>query len=144
MIRTVFCLYTIRSNSLCEVEGRGGKERRFFSHTCRSLFDVVWWKGGVENDGLGRRICMLLDQRHIARTRTGTKSNVWWKGGVEKNGFLFAHVPEPLVIAWWKGGVEKNGFLFAHVPEPLGMWGKRAGWKRKGFLFAHVPEPLVM
>jgi hypothetical protein len=74
----------------------------FFSHTYRNLDIFVWWKGGVENDGLGRSNCMLLDKRHIARTRTGANSNAWWKGGVEKNGVLFAHVPEP-VNQWVEG-----------------------------------------
>ncbi len=79
----------------CMVEGRGGEE--WYSSRTRTKANIfVWWKGGVENDGLGRCICMLLDQRHIARTRTGANSNAWWKGGVEKNGVLFAHVPEPV------------------------------------------------
>jgi hypothetical protein len=47
------------------------------SHTYRSQY-FVWWKGVVENDGLGRCICMLQDQRHIARTRTGANSISWW------------------------------------------------------------------
>ena len=49
----------------------------------------------MEIDGLCRCNRMILDQRHISRTRTGTNSIAWWKGGVEKNGVLFAHAPEP-------------------------------------------------
>ncbi len=86
----------------------------FFSHTYRNQYFRVWWKGGVETDGLCCCICMLLDQRHISRTRTGTNS-----------------------IAWWKGGVEKNGVLFAHAPEPIVSYGGRAGWKRMVF-FSHT------
>ena len=58
------------------VEGRGGEEW-YSSRTRTGASIFVWWKGGVENDGLGRCICMLLDQRHIARTRTGTNSITW-------------------------------------------------------------------
>jgi hypothetical protein len=79
------------------VEGRGGKERcSFRTRTGANIF--VWWKGGVENVGLGRCNCMLLDQRHIARTRTGANSIAWWKDGVGKNCVLFAHVPEPSCV----------------------------------------------
>ena len=74
--------------------GWGGAVLLSHTYRYRSQY-VVLWKGGVENDGLGRCNCMLLDQRHIARTRTGANSIAWWKGGVEKNGVLFAHVPEP-------------------------------------------------
>ncbi len=67
------------------VEGRGGKERcSFRTRTGANIF--VWWKGGVENDGLGGCNCMLQDQRHIARTRTVANSIAWWKGGVEIDG----------------------------------------------------------
>ena len=79
------------------VEGRGGKERcSFRTRTGANIF--VWWKGGVENVGLGRCNCMLLDQRHIARTRTGANRIAWWKDGVGKNCVLFAHVPEPSCV----------------------------------------------
>jgi hypothetical protein len=58
---------------ICMVEGRGGEE--WYSSRTRTGANIfVWWKGGVENDGLGRFICMLQDQRHIARTRTGASS----------------------------------------------------------------------
>ncbi len=99
------------------------------SHTYRSLY-IVWWKGGVEIDGLGCCNCMLQDQRHNARTRTGANSIAWWKGGVEIDGLGCCncmlqdqrHIARTRTgansIAWWKGGVEKNGVLFAHVPEP--------------------------
>ncbi len=69
---------------------KGGVGKKVvFSHTYRSQKFRVRWKGGVENDGLGRGNCMLLDQRHMSRTRTGANSIAWWKGGVEKNGVLF-------------------------------------------------------
>jgi hypothetical protein len=119
----------------------------------------------VENDGLGRCNCMLLDQRHIARTRAGANSFVWWKDGVEKNGVLFAHVPEPIVcmvegrggkdrcsfrtragansLIWWQDGVGKNCVLFAHVLEPkVFAWVKGRGGKER-CSFAHVPESIV-
>jgi hypothetical protein len=54
----------------------GGKERSSFrTRTGANIF--VWWKDGVENVGPGRCKCMLLDQRHIARTRTGANSIAW-------------------------------------------------------------------
>jgi hypothetical protein len=63
------------------VEGLGGEEW-YFSRTRTGAYIFVWWKGGVEIDGLGRCNCMLQDQRHNARTRTGANSIAWWKGGV--------------------------------------------------------------
>ena len=109
--------------------GRAGWKRTvFFSHTYRSQY-FVWWKGGVEIDGLGRCNCMLQDQRHIARTRTEANSISWWKGGVEKNGVLFAHVPEPIVLHGGRMGGKEQWF-FAHVPELFCLYGGRTGWKR--------------
>ena len=90
--------------------GRAGWKRTvFFSHTYRSQY-FVWWKGGVEIDGLGRCNCMLQDQRHIARTRTGANSIAWWKDGWERTVVLRTRAGAILFV-WWKNRVEKNGFV---------------------------------
>ena len=54
---------------------------------------------------------VAVDQRHIARTRTGANSISWRKGGVEKNGVLLAHVPEPVqCMVKGRGGKERCSF----------------------------------
>ena len=98
----------------------------FFSHTYRNLDIFVWWKGGVETDGLGRRNCMLLDQRHIARTRTGANILYGGRAGWRMMGWV-------AVIACYG----TSATLLAHVPEPIVMHGGRAGWKRTVF-FSHT------
>ncbi len=112
--------------------GRAGWKRRCSFRTRTGAKFLVWWKGGVENGGLGRCICMLLDQRHIARTRTGANSictgwrMVGWVAVFAcywTSATLLAHVSEPIVFAWWKNGSEKKNGLrkdhvyFAHVSD---------------------------
>ena len=92
------------------VEGRGGKERCSF-RTRTGAYIFVWWKGGVENDGLGRSNCMLLDQRHIARTRTGASKSVGGRTGWIRTVFLLHTCQYQTSFIWGTSCCEGMYFL---------------------------------
>jgi hypothetical protein len=128
------------------------KKTVFFSHTYQRQY-FVQWKGGVEIDGLGRFICMPLDQRQISCTHTGANSIAWWKGRVEKNGVIFVQL-EP-VFCMVEGEVDIDGLGRCNCmlldQRQISCTSTRANsiaWskgrvEKNGVLFAHVPEPML-